>query len=80
MMQMPLEQHKTCPQCGFTKAILIMDFYGTLPQLDILGYPQYHCPQCANTFTALDEPTTPTATTDEHPATSEKEGDEHGHN
>ena len=55
MMQLP-EKYKLCPRCGFHKAILMMDFYGTLPQLDSLGYPQYHCPTCANTFTALDLP------------------------
>ena len=54
-MQLP-EQHETCPRCGFHKAILIMEFEGTLPQLDSLGYPHYHCPNCANTFTALDLP------------------------
>ena len=53
MIHLP-EPHKPCPRCGFHKAILIMDFYGTVPQLDSLGYPHYHCPICANTFTALD--------------------------
>jgi endogenous inhibitor of DNA gyrase (YacG/DUF329 family) len=76
MMQMPLEQYKPCPTCGFANALLIMDFSGTLPQLDAQGDPQYHCPQCGTTFTAFDEPAIkPTETT-----STEKEGDEHGHN
>ncbi len=56
MMLQPLENHKTCPRCGYPKAILIMDFFGTMPELDGMGYPQYHCPECANTFMALDLP------------------------
>lgn len=79
-MQMPLEQHKPCPYCGFASALLIMDFFGTLPQLDTLGYPQYHCAECGTTFTVLDEPLVPpTPTTQENTSTPEKEGDEHGH-
>ncbi len=74
-MQMPLEQHKPCPECGFVNALLIMDFSGTLPQLDAQGDPQYHCPQCSTTFTAFDEPTMPTTET----TSAKKEDSTDGH-
>ena len=54
-MQLP-EQYKSCPRCGFHQALLIMEFDEVLPQLDSLGYPQYHCLNSANVFTALDFP------------------------
>ncbi len=53
-MFQPPESYKECPHCGYDKAILILDYYGLLPQLDSFGYPQYHCPRCANTFSAGD--------------------------
>ncbi len=53
-MFQPPESYKECPQCGYNKAILILDYYGLLPQLDSIGFPQYHCPHCANTFSAGD--------------------------
>lgn len=52
----PVENHKECTRCGNSKAIPIMDFFGTMPELDSWGYPRYHCPECANTFTAFDLP------------------------
>ena len=66
-MLQPVENHKKCPRCGNPNAMLIMDFFGTMPQLDSWGYPQYHCPGCANTFTALDLPRV-------NDTTQEKEG------
>ena len=53
-MLQPPQGHEECPRCGYKKAILIMDFDGLFPQLDGMGYPQYHCPNCANVFTAGD--------------------------
>lgn len=55
-MQLP-EKDKLCPRCG-AKAILVLDVFETLPRLDVLGYPQYHCTRCATLFTALDLPPT----------------------
>ncbi len=66
-MLQPPEDHKECPRCGFEQAILILDFDGLLPHLDSYGYPQYHCPRCANVFTALDIKPDGQANTHEHP-------------
>lgn len=53
-MLQPPQGHEQCPRCGYKKAILMMDFHGLFPQLDSMGYPQYHCPMCANVFPAGD--------------------------
>ena len=66
-MLQPPENHKACPRCG-SQALLILDFFGMMPELDSWGYPQYHCPTCANTFTAFDLPHSDNNT-------QEKEGD-----
>jgi len=44
-----------CPRCG-GGGPAIMDFEGTLPMLDISGYPQYYCRTCDRPFTALTDP------------------------
>ena len=44
-----------CPRCG-NGGPAIMNFEGTLPMLDIGGYPQYFCRTCGRPFTALTRP------------------------
>ena len=53
-MLQPPQGHTECPRCGYSKAILILDYNGLLPQLDSTGSLQYHCPHCAHVFTAFD--------------------------
>ena len=53
-MLQPPQSHKECPRCGYSRAILILDFEGLFPQLDSLGNPQYHCPNCADVFTGAE--------------------------
>jgi len=45
------EGSSRCPHCH-NKGLPIMDIEGTLPVLDVAGYPQYYCEACSKTYTA----------------------------
>ncbi len=45
------EDSSRCPHCS-NEGLPLMDIEGTLPMLDVAGYPQYYCETCSKAYTA----------------------------